>query len=88
MPERGDRSDDPEGSAPGSRRRRATDGARSYAKYSGLALQMIVPILIGVYGGRWLDAEFGGGRTYTIIGSLLGIGLALYLPLRELLKGD
>ena len=69
-------------------RGRATRGVHSYAKYSGLALQMIVPILAGVYGGRWLDAYVGGGRTWTIVGSLLGIGLALYLPLRELLKDD
>ena len=60
----------------------------SYAKYSGLALQMIVPILIGVYGGRYLDAYLASGTTWTIVGSLLGIGLALYLPLRELMKRD
>lgn len=62
---------------------------RAYAKYSGLAVQMIVPIVLGVYGGRWLDGYLGaGGRTWTIVGSLLGIALALYLPLRSVLQDD
>lgn len=70
-------------------RDRAKRGLNAYAKYSGLAFQMIVPIAVGVFGGRWLDDTFDGGGTWTIVGSLLGIGLALYLPLRELLKkGD
>ena len=68
-------------------RGRPARGVRSYAEYSGLALQMIAPILAGVYGGRWLDAYLGGGRAWTIVGSLLGIALALYLPLRGLLRG-
>ena len=60
-------------------------GAKGYVKYSGMAIQMVIILLLFVYGGKWLDANVGdGGIMYTAICALVGIGLALYVPLRGL----
>ena len=67
-------------------RKRAVRGARGYAQYSGMAIQMILILLAGVYAGKWLDAHFATDTPwFTIAGSLLAIVLALYVPLRSLL---
>ncbi|MFK8055315.1 MAG: AtpZ/AtpI family protein [Saprospiraceae bacterium] len=68
-------------------RKRSVAGAKSYAKYSGLAIQMVVILLVFVYGGKWLDAYFESPKPYYTTGlALIGITLALYVPLRGLLK--
>lgn len=81
-------STDPD--APAERDRRgeqARGAARDYARYSGIAIQMIAILLIGAYAGRWLDAHFATATPYFTIGvTLLAIALALYLPLRGLMK--
>jgi len=60
------------------------DGLKSYARYSGLAIQMIVIITIMTYAGVWLDnrreAEF---PVFTLILSLLGVFAALYTVLKD-----
>ena len=59
-----------------------------YARYSGLAIQMIVILLVFVGGGYLLDDRFNpdGIPFFTIGGSLVGIFVALYLPLKSLTK--
>ena len=75
----------PEGDKHDRLRKKASSTATGYAKYSGVAIQMIVILLVFVYGGKWLDANVGdGGTLYTTICALVGIGLALYIPLRGL----
>ncbi len=59
---------------------------RSYAQYSGIAIQMIVTLLAAMYGGQWLDRRFDTAPTFVTICLLLGLVLALWLPLRTLLK--
>lgn len=62
---------------------------QQYLHYSGLGFQMIAIILAGAFIGDWLDSEFQHGeRLYTIIGSLLGIFIGLYLTLRKLLSSS
>lgn len=64
-------------------RRRAQD----YMKYSGMAIQMGVIILIGAYAGQRLDAYFQLHKPYlTVAMSLLAIFAALYLTLKDLLQ--
>lgn len=59
----------------------------SIAKYSGLAFQMIVIILLVLYGGmkldEFLEREF---PLFTIIGAFLGVVLSLYFALKDLLR--
>ena len=60
---------------------------KGYAKYSGLAVQMIVILLAFVYAGKWLDTKIAADTPWGTIGcALVGIALALYIPLRGLLK--
>lgn len=59
----------------------------SYARYSGLAVQMAVIIGGGCYGGYKLDAYFHNDKpVYTIILSLVSIALAMYVVLKDLIK--
>ena len=56
-------------------------------KYSGLAFQMIVVILVVLYGGMKLDEylqkEF---PLFTILGAFLGVILSLYFALKDFIK--
>jgi F0F1-type ATP synthase assembly protein I len=62
-------------------------GIRDFAKYSGLAFQMIGIILITVWGGTKLD-KLTGWHTpvFTIILSLLGVFAAIYTAIKDFLK--
>ncbi len=59
----------------------------SYAKFSSIAFQMLVIILIGVFGGvkldEWLELKF---PVFTVILSLLSVILAIYTVVKDLLK--
>ncbi len=56
----------------------------SYAHFSGIAFQMIAIIGIGVFLGIKLDEKFPNKyQLFTIILSLLSIGVALYNVFRQ-----
>jgi F0F1-type ATP synthase assembly protein I len=58
-----------------------------FIKYSNLAFQLAVPIGLGAWGGKKLDAYYNNSKpVFTIILSLLGIGAGLYLVLKDLIK--
>lgn len=60
----------------------------SYLTYSGLAIQMGALIALGAYGGKWLDAEYSLSKPwFTLLGTLSGMALGLYLVLRQI-KAD
>jgi len=66
---------------------RTSQGLNSYAKYSGIAFQMIAILLLGVYAGKWVDTKIAADTPWgTLVGALIGIVLALYVPLRGLMK--
>lgn len=59
-------------------------GLEKYAKYSGIAIQMVLIMLLFVWGGKKLDQKFNEGENlYIIILSLLGVFIALYVSLRD-----
>ncbi len=60
----------------------------SYAKYSSLGIQMAVIIGAGSYGGHKLDEYYKNTETpiFTITLSLLSIGIAMYVVLKDLIK--
>ena len=62
-------------------------GLRDFAKYSGLAFQMLVIILVTVWGGMKLD-KLTGWHTpvFTIVLSLLGVFAAIYTAIKDFLK--
>ncbi len=59
----------------------------NYAKYSGIAMQMIAIILAGVFGGIKLD-EFLKLETpiFTIILAIIAVVLAMYFVIKDLIK--
>jgi hypothetical protein len=57
-------------------------------KYSGMAIQMGVVILIGTYAGKQLDAYFETEKPFWTVGlALFSIFAALYLSLKDILHG-
>lgn len=65
----------------------AGDRIRSYMRYSGMAVQMGVIILLGTLAGQKLDAHFQLERPYlTILLALCSIAIALYWSLKDLIN--
>ncbi len=59
---------------------------RAYAKYSGMAFQLLAAIIIGVLIGKKLDAYFQFARPYmTAVSALLFLLAGLYLSLKDFL---
>lgn len=62
-------------------------GIQDFAKYSGLAFQMIAIILVMTWIGIKLDKYLSlNTPIFTIIFSLLGVFAAIYTSLRDFLK--
>jgi len=58
-----------------------------YARYSGMAFQMLIIILIAVWGGTRLDKILElKTPVFTIVLSLLGVFAALYTSLKDFIK--
>jgi F0F1-type ATP synthase assembly protein I len=59
----------------------------NYARYSSIAFQMLLVILIGVFGGikidAWLQLRF---PVFTVILTTLAVLLSIYTVTRDLLK--
>lgn len=64
------------------RRQQASD----YLKYSGMAFQMGIIILLGVLAGRELDRVLGTKPYLTVAMSLLSIVAALYSSLKDFFR--
>ena len=61
----------------------------AYAKYSSLGFQMAIIIGGGCYGGYKLDEHFNNTNSvFTIIFSLLSIGLAMYVVIKDIIKSS
>ncbi|MBI3519695.1 MAG: AtpZ/AtpI family protein [Bacteroidetes bacterium] len=59
----------------------------AYAKYSALGIQMALIIGGGCYGGYKLDEYYKNTTpVFTIILSLVSIGLAMYIVLKDFIK--
>ncbi|RZL00038.1 MAG: AtpZ/AtpI family protein [Hymenobacter sp.] len=67
----------------------STDRLRSFAKYSGIAFQMLATIGLSAWAGTWLDGHFHTKNPWWTIGLMLfGVLAALYQVIRGLTKGD
>ncbi|MCD6018749.1 MAG: AtpZ/AtpI family protein [Bacteroidetes bacterium] len=59
----------------------------AYAKYSALGIQMAVIIGGGCYGGYKLDEYYKNNTPgFTIVLSLVSIGIAMYVVLKDFIK--
>ena len=66
--------------------RKNQENLNNYSRYSGIAVQMLVIISIGVIGGmkmdKWLDTK---KPVFTALFSLLGVVLAIYIVIKDLI---
>ncbi|MCM4167946.1 hypothetical protein KCTC52924_01234 [Arenibacter antarcticus] len=61
------------------------NGLKNAAILSGIAIQMGIIIFLAAQGGKWLDAYLGmESKTFTIIITLLGVAISIYLVLQQL----
>jgi F0F1-type ATP synthase assembly protein I len=66
---------------------RLNKGVRDFARYSGMAFQMIGIILITTWCGMKLDKIAGFNKpVFTIILSLIGVFGAIYTAVKDFLK--
>lgn len=62
-------------------------GIQDFARYSGIAFQMIAIILVATWGGIKLDKLTGFEKpVFTVILSLFGVFAAIYITVRDLIK--
>ncbi|SDO07816.1 AtpZ/AtpI family protein [Alkalicoccus daliensis] len=51
---------------------------KAFALMSTISSYIIGAILLGVFGGRWLDQYFGTNSVFLVITLLAGLGTAMY----------
>jgi F0F1-type ATP synthase assembly protein I len=51
-----------------------------------MAIQMAVTILACIFLGKYLDEKNEAGKTWTIVLSVVGVGLAMYSVIKDLMK--
>jgi len=57
---------------------------KNVAVLSGIAFQMGATIYGFVYLGKWLDSKYNNGdKLFIIIATLLGVGVSLYVVLKQ-----
>jgi ATP synthase protein I len=59
----------------------------AFLRFSGMAIQMAVTIGLGVWGGIQLDKKFpNDAHAWTLSLSLVSVGVAMYMVIKDLLK--
>ncbi len=61
------------------------------ARVWGMGFYVAGCIILGIWGGHWLDAKYHTGHLWLIVGTILGIFLAVYGSynmLKPFLRGD
>jgi len=60
------------------------NGVKRWAILSGIGIQMGVIIYLFVKAGNWLDFNYNSeGKMYTILFTLLGVAISLFLVLKQ-----
>ncbi|WP_416828097.1 AtpZ/AtpI family protein [Ectobacillus polymachus] len=55
---------------------------KAYALMTGVLSSLVGPILVGIFGGKWMDSYFGTLPLFLIIGLLLGMTAGVYAMTR------
>lgn len=55
-------------------------------RFAGMGGQMLASILLGIYGGKFTDSQLGTEKTWSAVGILLGVGVGLYLVLKDVIR--
>ena len=61
--------------------------ANAFMRYSGMAFQMIVVLLLAAYAGQWLDDRYQTSQPwFTLVLLLVGVTASMYLIIRTVTK--
>ena len=67
--------------------KKSSNTLKSIAIFTGIAAQMGITIYLGAYFGKSLDLKYPAEKKwFTIIFTLLGVGIALYIVIKQLNK--
>lgn len=59
----------------------------AFVRYSGMAFQMIVVLLVAAYSGQWLDGHFQNKQPwFTLVLLLIGVVASMYLIIKTVTK--
>lgn len=61
-------------------------GYAKYAKYSGLGIQMGIVIAGLTWLGTYLDEKYATTPIWTVVLSLTGVAIALYIVIKEVIN--
>lgn len=60
---------------------------KAYLKYSGMAFQMIVVLLLAAYAGQWLDKHFNTTQPwFTLVLLLIGVTASMYIIIKTVTR--
>ena len=66
---------------------RRKQSLNNLARYSGIGVQIAVPVTLGIIGGKWLDNHFHSAQPiYTALLAILGLFVGLYIVFKDILK--
>lgn len=61
---------------------------KGIGSYSTVGLDFALSILVGLFGGRWLDKKLGAGGWLTVVGLCFGIAAGVRTLLRALRQAN
>ena len=68
-------------------KKKSSNSLKNAAIFTGIAAQMGITIFAGAYLGKWLDIEYPSNKKwFTMIFTLLGVGISLYVVLKQINK--
>jgi F0F1-type ATP synthase assembly protein I len=71
---------------PKKEKNKGESGLQAYSRYSAIAIEMAVIIILTSVGGVKLDKAIGTEPLFTVILSLLGVAAAIWLVIREAVR--
>jgi F0F1-type ATP synthase assembly protein I len=72
--------------ADGSRKDPGNRDDQDWGKYLGYGLQMLVGVLLGLFGGRWVDDKLHTDPWGLLIGVTLGLASGMYLLIKDAIR--
>ncbi len=61
---------------------------RSPLALVGLGIELVAPLLAGLFGGRWLDGRFGTGPWLVLAGAVVGAAVGMWSFIRRVIPPD
>ncbi len=59
---------------------------KAMALMTAITSQLVGSILVGIFGGRWLDRQIGTEPLFLVIGLLLGLAAGVYATIHTVQK--